>query len=338
LSIKHFFQGLVLLAGFTIGGVAFSDSSAVQPCNGKFPNPISDICWDCLFPIKIGSFTLSTPDQKDNSDPPPPLFCTCPAPPPLFVRVGVGISFWEPARMAEIVRTPMCSPTLGGVRLGTIPAPAGTHSQGGDDQTSSFYHVHWFSYPVLSWLGMAFTSTACQEGESFDMLYMSELDPLWDSDESSFLLNPESVLFTNPVAQAACAADSVSATLTNFGIDMMFWCAGSQGSVYPLTGTIANHGGGVDASLDILHRFTFKMHREMLGMDTSTTAAMCHALPQPLLRKQQYKQQMVYPISQTTTGLGYGVPMTIWGSGKEFPYKGEDYGYLVWRKRKCCSF
>jgi conjugal transfer pilus assembly protein TraU len=26
----------------------------------------------------------------------------------------------------------------------------------------------------------------------------------------------------------------------------------------------------------------------------------------------------------------------LWGSGKEFPYQGEDFGYLVWRKRSCC--
>lgn len=313
-------------------------SSRTQPCDGRYPNPISDICWNCMFPIKVGGITLSMSLQKDNDDPPPPMVCNCPAPPPIFQRIGVGVSFWEAARMAEVVRTPMCSPTLGGARLGSINAPAGTHGQTAEDESASFYHVHWFSYPVLSWIGMGFTSAACYDGDSYDMLYMTELDPLWDDDNSAFLLNPEAVLFTNPVTQVSCAADSIKATATLFGIDPMFWCAGSQGSVFPLSGTQSNHHGGVDASLNLVHRFTFKMHRELLGKDTSTYAAICGSVPQPLLRKTQYKQQMVYPVSQTQLGLGYGVPSTIWGAGREYPYKGEDFAYVIWRKRMCCAW
>ena len=335
---NRLFQTLIILLSMSFSGAVFSASSLLQPCTGKFPNPVTDICWTCLFPIKVGAFTLSTPNQRDNGDLPPPLLCACPAPPPIFIRVGVGVSFWEPARMAEVVRTPMCSPTLGGTRLGILPVPAGTHSQEVGKESSSFYHVHWFSYPVMSWLGMGFTAAACSETETFDMLYMSELDPLWDSDESSFLLNPEAVLFTNPIAQASCAADSIKAGIMGFGFDAMFWCAGSQGSVYPFTGSNAMHTGGVDASLNLVHRFIFKMHRELLGRDTSTVVAMCGSIPQPLLRKNQYKEQMVFPISHIPSGLGLGAPSTIWGAGREFPYKGEDYGYLIWRKRQCCAF
>lgn len=329
----------MLASGLFVSAASHSlDSSDVQPCTGQYPNLMSDVCWDCMFPIKIGAFTLSTANQKDNDDPAPPMYCTCPAPPPVFYRYGVGVSFWEPARMAEVVRTPMCSPTLGGERLGSITAPAGTHSQYGEDPTSSYYHVHWFTYPILSWLGMGFTSAICSEGDTFDVMYMTEMDPFWDSDDSSYLLNAEAALFTSPIVQASCAADSVKASLTFFGIDAMFWCAGSQGSVYPLSGTQSNHTGGVDASLNMVHRFTFKMHREMLGQDTSTAGAICGAMPQPLLRKTQYKQQMIFPIPQSQVGLGYGVPSTIWGAGKEFPYKGEDFAYLIWRKRLCCAW
>ncbi|WP_422822808.1 TraU family protein [Vibrio fluvialis] len=28
----------------------------------------------------------------------------------------------------------------------------------------------------------------------------------------------------------------------------------------------------------------------------------------------------------------------MWGAGREFPYKGEDFTYLIWRKRTCCAF
>lgn len=236
--------------------------------------------------------------------------------------------------MAEVVRTPMCSPSLGGVQLGTLPAPRGTHDSGRD---SNFYHVHWFFYPLLSWIGTVL-SGACFVGETFDLTYLSELDPLWDDDELTFIINPEAILFANPIAQAACAADTVTASVTQFGIDQLFWCSGSQGSLYPLSGSGDEHIGGVDASLAIVHRQAFKLHRQLLAMDTSTTGAMCGALPQPIMRKRQYKQQMIYPIPQPLIGLGFGVPSTVWAAGREFPYRGEDYAYLIWRKRKCCAF
>lgn len=316
--------------------VATNANSAV--CHGKFVNPVSDICWSCLFPINVGGIELNMGNEKDNGDNAPPLICSCPAPPPVFVRFGVGVSFFEPARMAEVVRTPMCSPTLGGVKFGNFNINAGGNSNSGEGGNSqSFYHVHYFTYPLLSWVGATFTGTACLKNETFDVAYMSELDPLWDDDSLSILLNPEAILFANPISQAACIPDAVKANATGFGFDKLFWCDGSTGTMFPLSGTGSNHTGGVDSSLNILHRFVYKMHREGLGQDTSTDGAMCMALPQPLLRKNQYKQQMVYPIPQTKTGLGFGASSMPWAMGKEFPYKGEDFAYLVWRKQKCCA-
>ncbi|XEO10470.1 TraU family protein [Orientia tsutsugamushi] len=26
----------------------------------------------------------------------------------------------------------------------------------------------------------------------------------------------------------------------------------------------------------------------------------------------------------------------MWQAGREFPVNGEDFGYLIWRKRDCC--
>lgn len=318
--------------------VSMSAAATVGPCEGKFPNPVTDICWYCLFPINIGGAQMSAPGQADNGDPSPPTVCYCPAPPPVFVRVGVGISFWEPARIAEVVRTPMCSPTLGGDRLGDINAVSGTTENERSGQDSAFYHVHWIQYPVLNWLGMAITEGACYISETFDMAYLSEMDPLWDDDELTFVLNPEATLFANPIAQVACVADSVKAAATMFGIDPLFWCAGSQGSVFPISGSHANHLGGIDSSLGATHRMIFKLHRQFLAQDTSTYGAMCGNVPQPILRKNQYKQNMLYPVPQNKYGFGLGVPSVLWGAGRAYPYKGEDFSYMIWRKRMCCAF
>lgn len=316
---------------------ANSQEENVDGCPGKFPDPISDICWTCIFPIHIGSIQISG-GQTDNGDPAPPFVCACPAPPPVFVRYGVGISFWEPARVSEVVREPMCSPTLGGEVLGSVNAPRGTNVEPNGEKGQAFYHVHWIQFPILNWLGMAITEGACYINETFDVAYMSELDPLWDDDSLSFIINPEAVLFTNPITQAACVVDSVVAAATKFGIDELFWCSGSQGSVYPLSGNHANHVGGIDTALAETHKMVFKLHRQFMAMDTSTESAMCGNMPQPILRKKQYKSHLLYPVPWNYGAYGFGAQSTIWGAGREFPVTGEDFSYMVWRKRKCCAF
>ena len=47
---------------------AFSQSSfADAACSGRWVNPITDVCWKCLFPMSIGNVKVSSsglPDTK----------------------------------------------------------------------------------------------------------------------------------------------------------------------------------------------------------------------------------------------------------------------------------
>lgn len=72
-------------------------TSAQAKCVGKFVNPITDICWSCLFPITIGGAQVSS-SGEDTLNLQTPL-CTCPMPVPPYQRVGFPVSFWEPARL-----------------------------------------------------------------------------------------------------------------------------------------------------------------------------------------------------------------------------------------------
>jgi len=216
-----------------------------------FINPITDICWRCIFPLYIGAMPVATMDQIDSgaSNGYPSPVCICPKATPPYFRIGIGVTFWEPARIAEAVREPFCSPMLGGISLGS--ASSSVVGQGGNRTTKeraesvSFYNVHWFIYPVMYWFNMM-VNEYCVYGEQFDVAFMTELDPMWNNDEMTFVLNPEAVLFNNPVAQAACAADCVAASLWN-PLDVLFWCLGCQVGLHPLTGTVKPHEGGAYA-------------------------------------------------------------------------------------------
>jgi len=195
----------------------------------------------------------------------------------------------------------------------------------------SFYQAHWYIYPLIYWLNLL-TDFVCMEKAEVDIAYMTELDPLWNDDELSFIINPEAALFGNPIAQMACAADCALARFSN---DALFWCGGCQGSLYPFTGNVPAHSGGIQASLLITQRFMAKLHREGLLGGYIDTPGLCDKYPMPIIKKSQYKTQMTYPIPSTGCHP-LGRSDAIWSTGKNIPYKGEDFGYLIWRKRLCC--
>ena len=82
------------------------------------------------------------------------------------------------------------------------------------------------------------------------------------------------VLFANPLALAACAADCVSSTV-KLPIDEMFWCAGCQGSMYPMNGNVSASIGHVQASRLVLSRFAYKLHRELVAWGTMGGKGLC---------------------------------------------------------------
>lgn len=255
-------------------------------------------------------------------------------------RIGVAIGFWEPVRQVEVVRHPWCFPSLGGLSLDPgveAPRHGGDHYDG---KGGSFYQSHWYTNPILYWMEVLLED-ACLEQGQFDLAYMTELDPLWNDSELTFIINPDVALFANPAAQAVCAADCVAAT-AGFPLNSLYWCAGCQGSMYPLDGWVASHIGGVQASTLIVQRMAAKMHRELLIWAASGSSGQCGYYPQPLMDKTNYKMQMVYPTPNTAKVDGrccqtFGRTTAIWGAGKEYPYRGEDYAYMVFRKRNCCA-
>ena len=311
-------------------------SDCLGQCKGRFINPITDICWSCLFPITIGGMRVSA--NHEDTPNPRQIICTCNRPIP---RIGIPISFWDPARLIDITRTPYCMVNIGGLSLRqTGIRQRGSVGNGHQSRMrSSFYHVHWYVYPVLYWLQLL-TDFVCLEKGQFDVAYLTELDPLWNDDEIAFILNPEAVIFATPALQASCAADCIASSIS-FSEDKHAstpYCAGCQGSLYPFTGTVTAHVGGVQASLLLVQRMIAKLHREGLLKKTSGKEAWCEPVAAPIIVKNQYKTQMIYPVPSTQKPGCHplGRSETLWAQGREIPYKGEDFGYLIWRKKSCC--
>lgn len=303
---------------------------AEAACTGKFINPITDICWECIFPITLGGIEL-VEGINDTDNPESPI-CMCPGEGGI-PRIGVSIGFWEPVRLVDVTKDPFCFPALGGIQMGGEGSmnvgTAPNRSRAGN----ASWHVHWYIYPLIYWLELL-TDFACLEQSTFDIAYLTELDPVWLDDGLAAILNPEAILFGNLVAVSACALDCASSSF-NRPIDSLFWCAGCQGGMYPMSGHVT-HVNSIQSALLATERFTFKLHRQLLAEGTSGKEALCSKYPMPFIKKSQYRTQLVVPSSSDCYAFGHTT--TTYESNKEIPISGEDFSFLIWRKRNCCAF
>lgn len=324
------FRLIILLVFFYLPVSGYAKS-----CQGHFVNPISDVCWRCLFPLSIGNFkvvnaSLFDPENATTASGSSRPIEICPG------RLGLNIGYWEPIALTDVTDTPYCLVNLGGTKLnlGLKQSRGGRHVVG-NGQQHAFFHVHWYKYPLIAWLNLI-TSAGCHQHGDFDIAYLTELDPTWQDSEMSFVLSPESSLFSNPIAQGACAFDSISSSLNNTPVDKLFWCAGSQGTHYPLTGHVNSPISPVQTALLLTERMNYKMHRQSLISDSSPKQGeICIEHHYPVTPKSRYRYEIVnqvpdgkhcYPSGHTTLDME---------AGKIRMHTQDQYGFLVWRKRNC---
>jgi conjugal transfer pilus assembly protein TraU len=308
---------LLLLTGKTYAG----------NCSDSFLSLPTEVNWQCVFPISIGgATTLGGSDNMDDgiSDP----VCACSNPP----TVGITVSFWEPARVIDTVQDAWCMNAIG-VQL-TNPSPgSGGGSQSGSAVTNSASltaQMHYYKFPVWAIMDM-FTDLPCTEKTSFDIAMMSELLPHWNNPILAAILNPEALVFGNPIAQLACSADSIAATKGS-PLNTLFWCMGSWGNAYPFTGTIGSNDI-VEANAGIAARSIYMMGRTGLLLDSGIDA--CGAVPTPIWKKSHYKIQLLRPV-RSQSCLPVGKSGMLWTAGKNKIIGGGNYSWMVFRKVKCC--
>lgn len=336
-------------------------------CNGNFINPVTDVCWSCVMPITIAGLRVDLTEgkQRDMPSAPNDFACTC------GTDIGVPVGFFEPARMVDVTHNAYCMVGLGGVPLGEAGI-TGWDTNGYVDkdgaessQESAFYQAHLYANPLLYVLGLLLDSP-CVEQAGYDIAYITEADPTWNDAELANLMSPDSFLYGSLPAVLACGADCIMAT-TNMPSTLLHWCVGCQGTMYPFMGSISHHSSTIDSSSLVMTRLMGKMHRQGGSFGYYGKSGFCGGFMQPVMNKQQYKYSMTYPIPQTrsvgaaltgavTGGTGgsaataeppqlnngaccqpLGHSTWVWGSGRYFPVEGEQYNFMLYRKRDCCQ-
>ena len=306
---------------------------------------ITNVCWTCVFPVKLSGFVISGDKFKDrqpSNAADSKGLCVC------YDELGIGMpgipsSLWEPFRMAEYVSTPGCSQVLLGKRFPFDRLNEGTAKENDtSDQKNgvqgySYKHYHYYSFPIATMLSM-YIPENCNPGfyNDLDVMYLSEVDPTWQSDELAFFTNPESALFANPFTAISCIPDAF-ATMVNSTFETLWWCAGSWGTLTPPSGNIAAGTHPLNASSLELSRMMYVMHRRGIEWGTVGKDNACGGSVQLTLPKEQYRFSLFYPVSETEDNHILGRAPIFWGSLKLIPGMSEDPIYIVWRWLDCCS-
>ncbi len=317
--------------------VLMSFCAEASSCKGKLLNPLN-VCWKCLFPLSIGKQVVKSGDLPDSGDNPTSIVGICPDK-KLGVRVGLNIGFWEPSAVTDVTDTPYCFSNLGGLKINL--GHGGSH--GGNTNISSSikshaYNVHWYKYPLLSWLNII-TSVGCMQTGDFDIAYVTELDPTWDDSQMASVLNPEAFLFSNPVVQSSCAIDSMKTMLNGSPVNNLFWCAGSQGSLYPFSGHVVSSQSPVSTAILLTERMDYKLHRLGLIEDSTPVGSgpqsVCRTHYSPMMKKSRYRYELINPVVDGKHCYPFGHSTIDWEAGHIKPNYPSQYGVLVWQKRNC---
>lgn len=334
-----------------------------------FTNIFDQVCWSC-FLNDLNMFGVGRkPDGAASSAP----MCSCPD--DLGVpEIGWPLGFWSPTRVYEQVTTPWCSPGLGGIRLQNTYTGLGyvTKQKETSGQTTAFFQSHSYSFPLMQMMELLILPSCTTGYYDFDLLGITEINPMWNNDLLALILSPSAILFSSPLARIWCAEDCVSSTL-NDQKETSYGCAGCDGHLYPLTGNVNPAPDQVAASSLIMQRNLAISHRAGTEVKTIGSEARCEPEYAPFIPRSQYKMSMMYPVPQASeTGvLGFestsdmdsgsfqdvlagqsgdmdrfneccqpmGMSTSRWCTpvgGRTRPGKDSAYLYLLWQYRDCC--
>lgn len=349
MKIRHALAGIAVFLTTTFAGSSVAQVGGGGACEGKFMNPITDVCWSCMYPIKLfGSLSLGSGSAEDYDSGFNNAACLCNSPP----RIGVPTSFWEPVYLTDVTQTPWCFPNLGGIEMnvGINGSMIGmtNHNPSHSAQTvgyssTAFRWVHGYTNPLMYVMDVLLDASCLTKG-SLTPAWPTEVDPAYTDWEISTTINPLSFAVANMTAIFAGTVDSVAA-LVDFPRRELFWVAGAWGAIYPYGGWVKPHITN-EATARLLSVRLLAWQHEFKGMASHagpSSACSAGGSWQPIMDKRQYKFQRLAPFPQTEKIRGLccdpiGRSTILVESGTEAPASVfRDFGYVLFRKRDCCS-
>lgn len=322
-------------------GAAPSSASIVPPavCVGDIFNPLTDPDWNNFFPLTIAGAVIT---NGTNPRPTPlmaamPPVCVCPT---IFgiPFIGIGITYWQPMYVSEIERRPGCLSSLGGVNVlqsYTLLHSEQSTNHGTAGKTANRMQVHWYEYPLFGMLDIMKSVSCTAAASGFNLAYVTEIDPLWQDDVWGAIFTPEAAIFANPAATLACAVDTVAAA-AGIPMDVMFWCAGAWGNVYPLTGNSSHSGDPYTMNNQIQAKFIARSHRMGLSWQSIGPTAICSPHPNPVWVKTQYRYNQVAPFARRGKAVTTGDTAKLqWPPVTNAPTQ-EHTTNLIWQGQQCC--
>lgn len=301
--------------------------SVCNPTNAV--DALTKVSWDCMFPMTIaGLVTLGGEEEQAPSGQRSPI-CSCMQ--YGSGSVGIPISFWEPKSFIDVVQDAWCFPGLG-IQMEGLEDPFMNDGSRSSNTLYTFAQSHYVLFPVLALLDMYYDLPCLHydDGSEADIALISELLPTWNNDLLSGVVYPETVLFANPAAQLACMADAVTANF-NQPVNALFWCLGSWGTVYPLTGTISG-SDQMEAHAALAARTIFQMLK--LGLMKEYQEDGCGQRYVTMWTKDRYKLQLMIPTSDYKC-FAFGRSSFTWAAGLNTV---ENHSYFMFRKVDCCDF
>ncbi|WP_347990202.1 TraU family protein [Methylomonas sp. AM2-LC] len=332
---------------------------------------ITSVCWTCLFPVRLfGTLTLFGDSMDVPDGAADEVVCSCEGK-GLLPDIGITAGAWLPAKLIEVVRKPYCSPALGGISFNNSVRLWGGHKEThGTGKDKTYYNYHYWAFPLYVMMDLLVQTNCEPDGmRTMDMMYMSEVDPTWNYDELAFFINPEAIVFANPLAMASCVVDCAQSAIKKPNTSL-WWCAGCWGNLYPFTGNIASDSSAPRDTSLLSARALAGLHRKGLAKKTYGNDALCRGVIAPMIPKQQYKFSMLFPVAEANSTIEkfnvtntngtpvlnadgtqktettytpatncchyIGVSPFLWGEWRTIPGSGEDYVYMLWRYTDCC--
>ena len=317
-----------LIKAVLLAFLLYTPNSIANSCSSSFLNPITDISWKCMFPVTIAGIKMGGNQDDDSRNNHTSPICSCKLNSGLRT-LGLRTSFWEPSRIIDTVSDPYCLMPLGTTLGGRNKAKLSGSLTRTANSTRAFQQMHYFIFPVWKILDM-FWDVPCLKDEGFDVAMLSEIVPTWNNDLMAMIMNPEAVLFGNPVASLACAADSIEA-LSAMPRNELFWCMGSWGNAYPLAGSITATDY-LEANAGLAARGIYFMGRT--GLLWESTPDGCSTRLAPIWTKDRYKLQLAAPVRDSSC-LPIGRDALLWGAGKHNLNK-DNMMWMMFKKNDCC--